>query len=189
MNYNPWPPAPGNPYPPPPHAHQHHAHQHRAHQRHAHYAYPPPPYGTHPTAAQAGAQGPSHDDRVVAALAYASPFMGAWIAGPIALYFWKRNASPFVRNHAAQAVFISLSAVGVWLVQIALRIGMDAAQTRGSAEWAALVSVGMLLGGLLCWAALLAATVVGAIKAYQGVSWSMPIVGRLSRWILGTSET
>jgi hypothetical protein len=46
---------------------------------------------------------PSTEERLLAAAAHLTLFMGFWIVGPLVLYFWQKERSRFVAFHAVQA--------------------------------------------------------------------------------------
>lgn len=76
-------------------------------------AYPPPGYQAGPGVPGPGAAGyygqpPQSDDRTWAMLGYLLTFVGGFIA-PLIVYLVKKDQSPFVRYHAAQALNLTIT--------------------------------------------------------------------------------
>lgn len=145
----------------------------------------------YPVQAQAPAPSPvampSQDDRLMAAVAHLSFFVGFWLIGPIAFYFIKRKESRFVAFHAMQALVAHVlsTALGILGFMVVV-VGMGIAGVAAQKEPAALI--GMLVLALGFGAFSIGVAVVNAVAAYKawvGEMWSIPLAGRIARGIIG----
>jgi uncharacterized membrane protein len=130
---------------------------------------------------------PSQDDRMMAAVAHLSFFVGFWLVAPIAFYVVKRKESRFVAFHAMQAVVAHVLsvAIGVFGV-IAFAVGMALGAVTAEREPAALiVAVVLALAFVAVGVAVAVVNAVAAYKAWVGEMWSIPIAGRIARGIMG----
>ena len=130
---------------------------------------------------------PSQDDRLMAAVAHLSFFVGFWLVGPIVFYVIKRKESPFVAFHAMQALVAHvLSTAFAVAGAVAFFVCMGLAGLAAHHDPAALVTVLVLalaLGALYLGLAVVNA--VAAYKAWVGEAWPIPIAGRIARGIIG----
>ncbi|MBI4956363.1 MAG: DUF4870 domain-containing protein [Myxococcales bacterium] len=127
---------------------------------------------------------PTEEERLLGAAAYLMTFIGAWIIGPLVIYFWKGKTSRFVAFHAIQATVVTAwllalsigAAVFMWLwMLLFVRIGFD------------LYLPAVTIGGLLALVPVVLVA-VAAWKAFQGKSWAIPIFGRVTRSFLNASS-
>jgi uncharacterized Tic20 family protein len=130
---------------------------------------------------------PSQDDRLMAAVAHLSFFVGFWLVGPIAFYVVKRKESRFVAFHAMQALVAHVlsMAFGIFGV-IVFAVGMGIAGVTAQREPAALVVMLVLL--LVFGAFGVGVAVINAVAAYKawvGEMWSIPVAGRIAHGIMG----
>lgn len=90
------------------------------------------------------------EGRALAAVAWGSNLLGAAILGPFVVWMVARRApDPFVRYHARQALLLSLGAAFLAIPTLGLAV------------------VAMVVLSLL-----------GALKAWKGEWWTLPLVGR-----------
>lgn len=131
---------------------------------------------------------PTSDECMVAAIAYASGFIGFWYVGPLAIYLWQRERSRFVAFHAVQALALQLLLTLAWIcfgvLLIAGVFGGGVARALGNE---ALGYAIMTIAGL-CWLAMLLVPLVwsvqGALRAWHGSRTGAPIVGRLASRVI-----
>ncbi|MCC6525464.1 MAG: DUF4870 domain-containing protein, partial [Polyangiaceae bacterium] len=132
----------------------------------------PPPGSPAPTVPTAPTvqTAPTEEERLLGAAAYLMTFIGAWIIGPLVIYFWKGKTSRFVAFHAIQATVVTAwllalsigAAVFMWFwMLLIVRIGFD------------LYLPAVSIGGLLALVPVVLA-VVAAWKAFQGKIWAIP---------------
>jgi uncharacterized protein len=129
-------------------------------------ASPPPGWGSPPAWQQPGpgtrpGSGVSSDDTTWALLAHLSFFVLGLI-GPLVIYLVKKDSSPFVRQHAAEALNFHITVTLACFVSVLLII--------------VLVGVLLLLAVLLGGAVL---AVLAAVAANRGESYRYPLTLRL----------
>jgi uncharacterized Tic20 family protein len=118
---------------------------------------PPPPYGP-------GITGP--DDTTWALLGYLGQFLIGFIA-PLIVYLARKDQSPFVRFHGAQALNLALSYLAVFFGAIAIAI------IGGAARMPAVAIVAILL--MFAFAIVhLVYLIVGAVKAGRREMYPIP---------------
>lgn len=129
------------------------------------YGYGPgatPPPGWIPPQPHPPSPGPtSSDDTTWALLAHLSVFVVALI-GPLVIYLVKRDSSPFVRAHAAEALNFHITLTLATIVSIVLML--------------------VLIGFLLIFVVMIAGAVLGviaAVAAGQGKPYRYPFTLRL----------
>lgn len=120
---------------------------------------------------------PTDEDRLAAAACYLSAFVGWWVFGPLAVYFWKGKSSRFVAFHSIQATILT-----GWLVCVAMvasgffLFGMFALARMGIDWYLPTFGVVGALGGVP-----VLLLVVAAWKAFVGKEWAIPLIGRAAR--------
>ncbi|WP_329257109.1 DUF4870 domain-containing protein [Actinoallomurus sp. NBC_01490] len=118
---------------------------------------PPPPYGP-------GITGP--DDTTWALLGYLGQFLIGFIA-PLIVYLARKDQSPFVRFHGAQALNLALSYLAVFFGAFAIAI------VGGAARMPAVAIVAILL--MFAFAIVhLVYLIVGAVKAGRREMYPIP---------------
>jgi uncharacterized Tic20 family protein len=136
-------------------------------------AYPQPGYQAAPGVPRPGPAGyygpPSQsDDRTWAMLAYLLTFVGGFIA-PLIVYLVKKDQSPFVRHHAAQALNLSITSaiysIGVFVLAI-----IAAAVSHGLGLL--LVLLYFPLGIVFVVYLIMAAVAANRFELYQVPSWA-----------------
>ncbi len=122
----------------------------------------------------------TQDDRTLALVAYLLAIF-AWIIGPLILYLVKKDSSRFVGYHAMQAIALELAAgvIGFAAYIVGIIFGMLGPL--------ALLAIPVFLLAWLVGMAAFVFCVVGAIKAYGGEWYEVPVLGRLvRRQVLGS---
>jgi uncharacterized membrane protein len=149
----------------------------------------PPPgqqnYGTPSASPPAGtpATGSGLDPKVAAALSY------IWIVGLIFFFIEKENK--FIRFHALQSVIFGIATSIVMFVLAILAVIMTFAFGIGGAMVGggigAIIHLLVWLIWLLFWLvglALLLGLIFAAVKAYQGITFKLPIIGNMAEKIV-----
>lgn len=113
-----------------------------------------------PAGGQAGGQAGEADSGLASNLAGALAYL--WIVAIVFLVLEPYNRDKFVRFHSFQALFLGIAAV---IVNIALSV-------IPIIGWALMPFWGLLV---------LAFGVIAAVKAYQGQTWMIPVIGPLAR--------
>ena len=147
----------------------------------------------HRTAEDPSRLEPGAEERLLAAAAHLSLFMGLWVIGPIAIYFWQKERSAFVAFHAMQATLTALLMVVVSsTIGIAYLVGVLATSVvidqLGHED---AIGIGLLLLLLVVLVVAVLPTLWGlyaAWKAYHGVCWRIPLVGRVARRLVPSPE-
>lgn len=112
---------------------------------------------------------PQSDDRAWATVAYLTPFVVSFL-GPLIIYILKRNESPFIRYHAAQALNMILT-VTVYSV-ILLGLGTGAAVDGHGALFVLAFLLWLILG--FVYLVFLIVATVGANRSdrpYRAPGW------------------
>ena len=131
----------------------------------------------------------SQEDRLLAAAAHLSVFLGFWLLGPIVIYAIKRKESAFVAFHALQAgvahaLFGSFIVLGfIVSVTVCLAIGVAMASPLGL-----LFAVVPYLAVGAWSVALLGVHAYAAYAAWQGRVWAIPLASGIARRILQADE-
>lgn len=130
-----------------------------------------PPFSTQPET------GVTDEDRFASMLAYLSGLIGYVVpipflnlVGPCAIYLIYRDESKFIAFHALQALYLHLLSLFIFV-----GLTMGVILTLG---------FGYLLAKpffWLLWWAVMVSTIVLAVKAYQGQSYSLWMIGRWAR--------
>ena len=132
---------------------------------------------------------PSQDDRMMAAVAHLSFFVGFWLVGPIAFYVIKRRESRFVAFHAMQALVAHVLSMALGVVGlVAFVVGVGLAGVAAHAQREPVALIGVLVMVLVFGAAGVGLAVVNAVAAYKawvGEMWPIPLAGRIARGIMG----
>jgi uncharacterized membrane protein len=122
------------------------------------------------------------DANLAAALGY--PIV---ILAVICLIMDKENK--FVKFHALQAILLYVALIALWIAVVVLSIILGvigiAASTAGSAGGALGSIVGLLwtLVLLVVGVGALAAIILGAVKAYGGTEYKLPVIGNMAeKW-------
>lgn len=97
-------------------------------------------------------QGPSQDERVIAAVAHGLSFVEGGVMGPLIIYLLKKNESDFVAFHALQSLYFGLAFLALSLVTC----GIGAV--------------------VLVWPYLIFQA-IAALRAYEGQRYELPLVG------------
>jgi len=100
--------------------------------------------------------GPSHDERVLAAVSHGVTFFEGGLIGPLIVYLIKRNESDFVAFHALQSLAFGVLFFGLTFV---------------TCGFAALI---------LVWPYMIYEA-IATFKAYEGEYYELPIVGAWAR--------
>lgn len=136
------------------------------------------------------AESPSSEDRMVAAVAYLSWFVGMYLVVPVGIFFWARDRSRFVTFHAIQAAVLALlmavaagvSTVGYFFVimagaMIGVTVGAELAFLLGAAAFGLLV---LVLPAI--------ATLYSAWCAFHGDTWRIPLISWIADKVLAASD-
>src|ERR1700733_12315261 len=136
-------------------------------------AYPPPGYRTVPGVPPLRAAGyygrPSQsDDRTWAILGYLLTFVGGFIA-PLIVYLVKKDQSPFVRHHAAQALNLTITSaiysIGLFVLTI-----IAGAITHGLGFWLVLLYFPLAITFIVF--LIMAAVAANRFEMYQVPDWA-----------------
>lgn len=112
-------------------------------------------------------RGPSQDDRIIAAFAYAGQLV-ARLAAPIAIYVIARRGSAYVRHHGAQGINAGITMIVVMVGSFLLGVvGVAGFEAPGLL----FVLVPLLIAYQLV---ILGYLVVASVRAYQGVRYEYP---------------
>ncbi len=111
---------------------------------------------------------PTSNDKLIAAASYLSFLIGLPIVVPALVYIWKRETSPFVANHAKQALGAHVFALGGWLVMFILFVA-------ASFSFAQLL---VMLYAALC-LALFTLTAIAALRVADGKAYRYPLIGAI----------
>src|ERR1044071_4325466 len=141
----------------------------------------PPPSQPNPTSSSSSPIG-SMDPKVAAALSY------IWIVGVIFFILEKENR--YVRFHALQSILFGVAnriimivlAVVAFSLTLVFSVGAAAAASGGGSGIASLVSLLIWLIWLIFWLiglVMFAGLIFAAIKAYQGQTFKLPIIGNM----------
>lgn len=134
----------------------------------------PAPSGTAPA-------DPVGEGKIAAVLSHVSYFVAGLVL-PLVFLLTEGKRNAYVRHHAAEALNFALTFLLAWLVAFALLVPVAVLSTSGLDDDD--VPLGVLawfgLVGLL-WLAGAACSVVGAVRAGQGVWWRYPASIRLVR--------
>ncbi len=112
---------------------------------------------TEHTAPRAGVGGPSSDDKTYAVLAHVLTFVVGFVA-PLVIFLIKKDESPYVRHHAAQALNFHLSVLIYALFSVVL----------------VLLLIGLLMLLVLAVGAVVF-TIIAAINAANGEWYRYPL--------------
>lgn len=106
---------------------------------------------------------PTSEERTLAAAIYAISFFTVFI-GPLLIWLLKKDTSPYVDYHGKEYLNFLISYTIYSLVSVLLML--------------------VLIGFLTIWVVGIAAfvfTIIGAIKAYEGEEYRIPLIFRLIR--------
>ncbi len=121
--------------------------------------------------------GTTNDDRTMALLTHLSIFIAAGIA-PLVIYLVKKDTSPFVRHHSAEALNLIITVFMTTLGMFAL--GGVFFVASSISEIFTVIGAALFFAGYLavfCFMILGAVlSVIAAIKANKGESYRMPFV-------------
>ena len=123
------------------------------------------------------------DPKVAAALSY------IWIVGVI--FFIMEKENKFVRFHALQSIMFGVANTAVMIVLVIIAtiltvvfsIGAAAAASGGGDAVSGLIGLVVTLIWLICWLiglAMFGGLIYAAIKAYQGHTFKLPIIGNMA---------
>lgn len=123
------------------------------------------------------------DPKVAAALSY------IWIVGVI--FFIMEKENKFVRFHALQSILFGVANTIVMIVlvivatilTVVFSIGAAAAASGGGDAFSGLIGLVVSLIWLICWLiglAMFIGLIYAAIKAYQGHTFKLPIIGNMA---------
>jgi uncharacterized membrane protein len=121
------------------------------------------------------------DGNLAAALGYPIGILAL-----ISLIMEKENR--FVKFHAVQSLLLSAAAIVVmialWVIGFILVIaGIAASAATDSGALSGLVGILLGLVWLVFAIAMLAAIIMGAVKAYNGVEFKLPVIGNMAeKW-------
>lgn len=139
------------------------------------------------------AQVPSNEECMLAALAHGAIFFGFWMVGPLAVYALKRTESRHASFHAMQALVlwalhIPVAAV-VGIGGLLLTFGLAAAVPHDrSGILGAMIALGWLGSVALFTAIFLVVSVMAAVRAYRGETWSIPLVGGIAKRLIALDK-
>lgn len=135
------------------------------------------------------------EDRIVAALAHVGLFFGFWLIAPVVVYVMKRKQSAHASFHAAQAFvlwalhipFSLFAAIGGIVLSVVLASMAEAGARGGHGHGEIFAGLGVL-GFLGCLGiptlAFFAVSIVAAVRAYNGTTWSIPLVGGIAKKLM-----
>lgn len=112
---------------------------------------------------EGGKEMPTNEERLLAAAIYVVSFFTAFI-GPLVIWLIKKDSSSYIDYHGKEYLNFLISYSVYSIVSVVLMI--------------------VLIGFLTIWVVGLLAlvfTIIGAIKAYEGVEYRIPLVFRLIR--------
>jgi uncharacterized membrane protein len=123
------------------------------------------------------------DPKVAAALSY------IWIVGVI--FFIMEKENKFVRFHALQSILFGVANTVVMIVLVIIAtiltvvfsIGAAAAASGGADAFSGLIGLVVSLIWLVCWLiglAMFIGLIYAAVKAYQGHTFKLPIIGNMA---------
>ncbi len=139
------------------------------------------------------AQVPNNEECLLAALAHGAIFFGFWMVGPLAVYALKRTESRHASFHAMQALVlwalhIPVAAV-VGIGGLLLTFGLAAAVPHDrSGILGAMIALGWLGSVALFTAIFLVVSVMAAVRAYRGETWSIPLVGGIAKRLIALDK-
>lgn len=144
-------------------------------------------------AAAPAAQVPSNEECLLAALAHGAIFFGFWMVGPLAVYAMKRTESRHASFHAMQALVLWAIHVPVALIVgfggLLLTFGLAAAMPHDkSGLLGGLIALGWLGCIAIPTAIFLVVSIVAAVRAYHGRTWSIPVVGGIARRLIALDK-
>lgn len=151
---------------------------------------PTPPQGPAPTTPET----PSNEDRMLAAISYASYFTGFWLIVPIVIYLYRREKSRFVAHHALRAVLLHIALVPVAILAVVLGftlavvvgISFEKSGSRGNEQVVAGVLALLVYGSaMLPFLIFFIVTAIAALRAFQGRVDTRSWMGRITEWGLG----
>lgn len=132
---------------------------------------------------------PSREERLLAALAHLACFAGLALTVPIALYALKRKESRFVAFHAAQGALLGALVIGSSFALTVLAVALGGGLS--------LMAFGPLPQGtvalwnvrcVLPWLACFGFSAAAGVRAFQGRTWSIPLIGRLAERVLAGDD-
>jgi len=128
---------------------------------------------------------PVQEHRLIAACAHLSFLSGFWFVAPLAIYAWKRRESRFVAFHAMQAAVLHLFFfVGYMMIFVMFMGTMFAAMGAGGGPGVfPFVMFVPMMGMMMSFFVLFGVHAYAAYRAWEGNSWSIPVVGRIARRI------
>lgn len=106
-----------------------------------------------------GPGSPTQDERLLAAVAHGLTFVEGGIIGPLIVYLWKKDESPFIAFHALQSLYFGLLAMAIILPATLITCG---------------VGVVLVIPYLI-------AEVLATIAAHNGEWYELPLVGAWAR--------
>ena len=128
-------------------------------------------------------------ERLLAAASYLTWFVGFPLVGPAIVYYLKRDESPEVARHAAQALVLCVLTMVLQVVTVvagyALMFGAAylLRDREGAASGFLVVALPVAGWALVFVEGLLfaVASAFGAVKAYRSEPWTIPIASGLAR--------
>lgn len=116
----------------------------------------------------------TRDERTWGMLAYLLNLI-APILGPLFLYFARKEESRFVAYHAIQSLYLTLAWILYSFLAVAVALFVRWLPVAGD-----LIAVQLVLGILAGFLAQFVAAIVGAVKAFNGEWFRIPVVGELA---------
>lgn len=127
---------------------------------------------------------PTAYERMTAAVAHVSGYMGLLVLGPLLVYFWQRDRSRFVAFHAVQAAVLHVLWVVLWLLAVALvavaGIGLAFFKSTGNDALGCALAIFTGAMWLGMFAALATWSIRGAWRAGHGSAVGVPLAGRIA---------
>ena len=96
------------------------------------------------------------------------------ITGVIFLVMAPYNQNPRIRFHAFQSIFFHVAFIVAWMVEWVVFMVLAMVLPYGLSAMLSLLSLVLWFGGVLIWLLLM-------WKAYQGQSFSLPVIGNIAR--------
>ena len=112
---------------------------------------------------------PTSNDKLIAAATHLSYLIGLPIVIPALVYIWKRDTSPFIADHAKQALGCHVVALAAWFVLFIVFVG---------AMSFPIAQLLMMLYGAGC-LVVIVLTVVAAMRVADGKPYRYPLIGAI----------
>ncbi len=129
---------------------------------------------------------PVQEQRLLAAAAHLSFLTGFWFVAPIVIYALKRRESRFVAFHAMQAAVLHAFFLAGYMLVFVMFLGtMFAAFGAGGGQPVfPFLMFGPMLGMTMGFLVLFGVHAFAAYRAWEGNTWSIPVVGAIARRIV-----